>query len=132
MSEENLVETVFEDVVVRVEALTYDGRVLNKDGTINLDNLDDVNAVWRYYTVLHGPEELVKRWLLDSPYKLRVVVRPNYTLGEIRRRLRSAVPEAKHLGSKEWFSGVAFDGAKKMPEMGISKPMTFVEQWRNF
>lgn len=129
MSDENM---CFDEVVVRVEALTYSGKILSKDGVVIDDMLGNVDAEWKFYAVLAGPQEIVKRCMLDSPYKLRVVVRPPRTQHGISYRLRGASKEAKALSGREWFGGTAFDGARKVPnDLGINVPMSFVEQWRN-
>lgn len=133
MTENSEIDSSAEICCVRVEALTYEDKVLTKSGEIDYEKLLNTGCIWKFLDILTGTEEEVKAKLLDYNYYVRVMVRPAYVRYRIRDILRQAGRDAKYLESRGWFSGEAFDCAKKMPNnLGVCQPLNFVEQWRNF
>lgn len=107
---------------VRVEALTYNGKAVNKDNNPFDDEppVFDQTSVWKFYDVVYGTREEIDRKILESPFFLRAVERNQF----IRNRIRKYIGNNADLNSLK--------GIKKIPtNVGINQPMNFVEIWRN-
>lgn len=96
---------------VRVEALTYKDKMLDKNGNLDFKSLSDkTECSWQFLDVMHGHKEEIKAKLEEINYLCRVVNRPGY----VRRQIWNDFTD------------------KKNKSVSIDQPLNFVELWRNF